>query len=50
MTKVILKINDQEIPLNDLMQDMLTNIILGYLKKAKKVPKDINKIDIEIQL
>lgn len=50
MTKVILKINDKEIPLNDLMKDMLTNIILGYLKTAKKIPEDIKTIGIEIQL
>jgi len=50
MTKVILKTNDKEIPLNDLMQDMLTNIIIGYLKTAKQVPENINTISIEIQL
>ncbi|MFX1393572.1 MAG: hypothetical protein ACFFAH_08355 [Promethearchaeota archaeon] len=50
MTKVILKTNEKEIPLNDLMQDMLTNIILGYLKTAKQVPENINNISIKIEL
>ena len=50
MTEVNLKINDKEIPLNELMDNMLTNIILGYLKSAKKVPEEIKKISIEIKL
>jgi hypothetical protein len=50
MTEVSLKINDTKIPLNELMDTMLTNLILGYLKSAKKVPDKINKIEIEIKL
>ena len=50
MTEVKLIINDKEIPLNDLMREMLTNLILGYLKSAKKVPEDKKTIKIEIEL
>ncbi|MFX0060302.1 MAG: hypothetical protein ACFE85_01715 [Candidatus Hodarchaeota archaeon] len=50
MTEVNLTINDKEIPLNELMESMLTNIILGYLKTAKKVPEEIKSISIMIEL
>lgn len=50
MTEVKLTINETEIPLNELMDNMLTNIILGYLKSAKKVPEEIRNIKIEITL
>ena len=50
MTEVKLAVNDKEIPLNELMRDMLTNIILGYLKSAKNLPEDIKTIKIEIGL
>jgi len=50
MDSVNLKINEIEIPLNELMETMLTNIILGYLKSAKKIPEEIKQIKIEIEL
>ncbi|MFW9947139.1 MAG: hypothetical protein ACFFBZ_10220 [Promethearchaeota archaeon] len=50
MSSVNLKINEKEIPLNELMETMLTNIILGYLKSAKKIPEEIKQIRIEIEL
>ncbi len=50
MAEINLKVNDAKLPLNELMESMLTNIILGYLKSAKKVPDKINKIEIEIKL
>ena len=50
MTNVGLKVNDTTIPLNELMENMLTNLILAYLKSAKKIPEEINKIEIEISL
>ena len=48
MSNVNLKVNDREIPLNDLMENMLENLILGYLKSAKEIPEDIKNIKIEI--
>jgi len=50
MPAVKLKVNDNEIPLNDLMKEMLVNIIEGYLKSAKKIPEDKKTIKIEIEL
>ena len=50
MTEVKLEVNDKEIPLNDLMEDMLSNIIQGYLKSAKKTPTEIKSIKVEITL
>lgn len=50
MSDTKLKINDKEIPLNDLMEDMLHNLILGYLKSAKGIPKEIKKIDLTIKI
>ncbi|MFW9898219.1 MAG: hypothetical protein ACFFDO_03045 [Candidatus Thorarchaeota archaeon] len=50
MADVNLKTNDKKIPLNDFMQELLTNIILGYLKTAKRMPDEIKTINIEIQL
>ena len=50
MENVNLKINEKEIPLNELMKEMLTNLVLGYLKSAKKIPEEIKTIKIEINL
>ena len=50
MSDVKLEVNDKEIPLNDLMKDILSNIIQGYLKSAKKLPDDIKSIKVNIQL
>jgi len=50
MENISLKVNEKEIPLNELMHDMLKNLILGYLKSAKKIPEEIKSIKIEINL
>ncbi len=50
MSKIILEINEKEIPLNPLMENMLKNLILGYLKSAKKIPEEIKTIKVEIDL
>ena len=50
MDNTNLKVNEKEIPLNELMQDMLKNLVLAYLKSAKKIPEDIKTIKIEINL
>ena len=47
---VKLEVNDKEIPLNELMKEMLSNIIQGYLKSAKKMPDEIKSIKVEINL
>ncbi|MFX1601371.1 MAG: hypothetical protein ACFFB6_12300 [Promethearchaeota archaeon] len=50
MLKVILSVNEKKIPLKDFMQEMLTNIIKGYLKTTKGVPENIENIKIEISV
>ena len=50
MSKIILEVNEKEIPLNPLMESMLKNIILGYLKSAKKIPEKIKTIKVEIDM
>ncbi|MFO7795692.1 MAG: hypothetical protein ACQERB_02960 [Promethearchaeati archaeon] len=50
MADIKLKINEKEIPLNEIMDSMLNNLILGYLKSIKGIPKEIKTINIEINL
>ncbi|MFX1304378.1 MAG: hypothetical protein ACFE9X_13565 [Promethearchaeota archaeon] len=50
MSDVKLIVNEKKIPLKDFMQEMLTNIILGYLKSTKGIPETIENIRIEINL
>ena len=50
MTEVILEVNQKNIPLKDFMQEMLTNIIMGYLKSTKHIPEDIKSISIDINI
>ena len=50
MIKTILSVNEKKIPLKDFMQEMLANVIQGFLKSTKGVPENIEKIKIEIDL
>jgi hypothetical protein len=50
MTDIELKVNEKAIPLNDLMQEMLENIIKGYIKSAKGIPENLESIEIKIDL
>jgi hypothetical protein len=50
MTTINLKVNEKEIPLNEQMQEMLVNLVLGYLKSAKKIPEDKKTVEIKIGL
>ena len=50
MPNVILTVNEKQVPLKDFMQEMLANIIQGYLKSTKAVPENIKSIKIEIDL
>jgi hypothetical protein len=50
MTKVLLTVNERKIPLKEFMQEMLSNIIQGYLKTTKGVPENIENIKIEIDV
>jgi hypothetical protein len=50
MKDINLMVNEKEVPLNELMEEMLKNLITGYLKSAKKIPEEIKTIKIEINL
>ena len=50
MSEVNLKVNDEKVPLNDFMEDMLKNLLLGYLKAAKGIPEEKKTISVEIEL
>jgi len=50
MTDIKLKVNEKKIPLNDLMENMLTNLVLAYLKSAKGIPDEIKSLSINIKL
>ena len=50
MSDVNLKVNDEKVPLNDLMEDMLKNLLLGYLKAAKGVPDEVKSIEVKIEV
>ena len=50
MTKALISVNEKKIPLKDFMQEMLSNIIIGYLKSTKGVPEKIENIKIEIDI
>jgi hypothetical protein len=50
MSEINLKVNDENIPLNDFMEDMLKYLLLGYLNAAKGIPEDIKSINVKIEL
>jgi len=50
MVDATLIVNDKKIPLKDFMQEMLSNIILGYINSTKGIPENIKTIKIEINL
>jgi len=50
MSEIKLKVNDENIPLNDFMEDMLKHLLLGYLNAAKGIPEDIKSINVKIEL
>ena len=50
MTEIILKVNDEKVPLNDFMENMLKHLLLGYLNAAKGIPEEVKSINVEIDL
>lgn len=50
MSDVNLKVNDEKVPLNDFMEELLKNLILAYIKAAKGIPDEIKSIDVKIEL
>ncbi len=50
MPKVNIEVNGEKVPLNDFMEEMLKNLLVGYLKAAKGIPEDIKSINVEVEL
>ena len=50
MPEVKLIVNEKEIPLKDFMEGMLTNMIIGYLKSTRMVPKNEENIKVDIKI
>ncbi|MFO8018761.1 MAG: hypothetical protein R6U96_09010 [Promethearchaeia archaeon] len=48
MPEVKLKVNDKEIPLNEIMQTVITNINVGFIDSLSGVPDPKRKIELEI--
>ena len=48
MVDVDLKVNNEKVPLNDFMEDMLKNLLTGYLNSAKGIPEEIKSISVKI--
>lgn len=49
MKKIFLKVNEKDIPLNEIMSNMLTNILTAFVKTLKKIPEDMNKLQVDIE-
>ena len=50
MSDVIIKVNDEKVPLNDFMEEMLKNLLMAYLKAAKGIPEEIKSMNVEIKV
>lgn len=50
MSDINLKVNDENIPLNEFMEGMLKHLLLGYLNAAKGIPENVKSISVKIEL
>ncbi|MFX1396658.1 MAG: hypothetical protein ACFFAS_06390 [Promethearchaeota archaeon] len=48
--EVSLKINDEEIPLNEFAKDIIANVNKGVIDTLKKIPEKVQSIKINIDL
>jgi hypothetical protein len=49
MKKITLKVNEKDIPLNEIMSNMLTNILTAFVNTLKKIPEDMSDIQVHIE-
>ena len=49
MKEITLKVNEKDIPLNEIMSNMLTNILTAFVNTLKKIPEDIKEIQVKIE-
>lgn len=47
--KVVLKINNEEIPLNSFVQEFISSTILGMILPLKRKEKEIENVEIVIK-
>lgn len=47
--RVILKINNEEIPLNSFVQELISSTILGMISSLKKKEEEIESVEIAIK-
>lgn len=50
MPEVNLDVNGEKVPLNDFMEEMLKNLLLGYLNSLKGIPEKLKSINVKIDL
>jgi hypothetical protein len=48
MPEIKLRVNNEDVPLNEIMQKVITNINVGFIKSLNGIPEDIKKIDLKI--
>ncbi len=48
--RVLLKVNDQKIPMKSFVEDVLIYPLLGFIKALKGVPEEIKTLEIKIKL
>ncbi len=46
---VCLKVNDQEIPLNSFVKNMIANVVKGLVDSLDKIPGSKDKIEIMVE-
>ena len=50
MSDIKLFVNNEEIPLNEFIENIIVNVNLGIVASLKKIPEDKKSIKIEIEL
>ncbi len=48
--RVVLKINNEEVPLNSFVQEFISSTILGMISSLKKKDEKIERVEIVIEL
>lgn len=48
--RVLLRVNDERIPMKSFVEDVLIYPLLGFIKTLKGVPEEINTLEIKIKL
>ena len=49
MKEVTLFVNENAIPLNDFIKNILANMTKGFVNSLKNIPEDVNSINVKIE-